>query len=139
MEKTSTKNITAAIIVGDFLMGFFGLVIGYWVRFHSDSYLRIESWWPGISVDNSQPFRKYFGLIVFGATLLSGTYLTSGLYDSKNLLRYRVSVLMMARAIGLWLVLYLSLSLVLKFDPPISRLYGIGSALFAFIRALFET
>jgi FlaA1/EpsC-like NDP-sugar epimerase len=43
---------------------------------------------------------------------------------------------MMARAIGLWLVLYLSLSLVLKFDPPISRLYGIGSALLAFIVAV---
>lgn len=40
------------------------------------------------------------------------------------------------RAIILWLILYLGLSLVLKFDPPISRLYAVGSAFAVFTVAV---
>lgn len=136
MAKRENKYLMVAIAFGDYLVGLLGLVIGYWLRFKSSVTHFDDSWWRAASDSGSQSFKDYFGLICFGSTLLSGTYLANGLYDSKNLLRFRFALVIIARAIGLWLVLYLGLSLVLKFDPPISRLYAIGSALVAFFLAV---
>ena len=136
MTKQGIKFFTIIIAFGDFLFGVFGLVIGYWLKFQSGITHVSNSWLTGISVDSGQSLKDYVGLIIFGSILLSGTYLANGLYDSKNFLRFRFSILIITRAIALWLALYLGLSLVLKFDPPISRLFAVGSALAAFIIAV---
>jgi exopolysaccharide biosynthesis polyprenyl glycosylphosphotransferase len=136
MAKKEIKNVTVIVFIGDFLVGFLGLMIGHWLRFKSGIAHISDSWWAGVSLGDGQSLNSYFGLILFGSILLSGTYLANGLYDSKNLLRFRFSIIIITRAIALWLALYLGLSLVLKFDPPISRLYAIGSALAVFIIAV---
>jgi exopolysaccharide biosynthesis polyprenyl glycosylphosphotransferase len=136
MAKKEIKIFTIILFIGDFLVGFFGLIIGHWLRFKSGISHISNSWWAGVSVDNDQSLKSYFGLIFFGSILLSGSYLANGLYDSKSLLRFRFSIIIITRAIALWSALYLGLSLVLKFDPPISRLYAVGSALSVFIIAV---
>lgn len=136
MARSENQSLIKVFAFGDFIVGFLGLVIGYWIRFKSGIDKSDESWWSGVVSSSNQSFRDYFGLICFGSMLLSGTYLTSGLYDSKTIVRFRSAILIIARAIGLWLAVYLGLSLALKFDPPISRIYAIGSALVVFIVAL---
>jgi len=136
MIKQDNKYSTIIIALGDFLMGFIGLVFGYWLRFQSGVGYIKNPLWSGNTADGSQSFKAYFGLIIFGSLLLSGTYLANGLYDSRNILRFRLSIIIIARAIALWLALYLGVSLVLKFDPPISRIYALGSALATSVAAV---
>ena len=132
MIKSQIKYWIILIGFGDFMVAVAGLVIGYLIRFKFSVYFIWLSWLPGFTVDGGQSLNAYFRLIIFGSTLLCATYFFNGLYDSKNVFRFRFSVLKIVRGIGLWLALYLGLSLVLKFEPSISRLYAIGSALSVF-------
>jgi exopolysaccharide biosynthesis polyprenyl glycosylphosphotransferase len=133
MKNDEKKYFTLAIFIGDLLVGLLGLAVGYWLRFRLVVAHFGSPSWPIVYDEGGHSFKDYLGLIMFGSTLLSGTYLAYGLYELKNLLRFKFSVFMIARAILLWLALYLGLSLVLKFDPPISRLYAIGSAFAVFM------
>ncbi|HMO64098.1 MAG TPA: sugar transferase [Verrucomicrobiota bacterium] len=72
---------------------------------------------------------QYFNLILVGAGFLLASFVYLRLYSFRHLLRFRRAALIVVKAVGFWFVAYLSASLVLRFDPPISRLYVAASVL----------
>src|SRR6185295_14234841 len=62
-------------------------------------------------------------LLLVGVALLIGAFAQFGLYDTRLLLRRYQSLNAILKGAAFWLVAYLGISLALKFDPPISRLF----------------
>src|SRR6185295_19509543 len=62
-------------------------------------------------------------LLLVGVALLIGAFTQFGLYDARLLLRRYQSLNAILKGAAFWLFAYLGVSLVLKFDPPISRLF----------------
>jgi FlaA1/EpsC-like NDP-sugar epimerase len=76
------------------------------------------------------------GLLVIGSGLLVGTFFSNNLYRNKCLLRFRPNALIVSQSVGLWFVVYLGVSLALKFNPPISRIFAALSVVFAWASVL---
>jgi exopolysaccharide biosynthesis polyprenyl glycosylphosphotransferase len=126
---------TAVALVGDLLAALVGLVVGYWIRFRSgliplqpDSK---NSWWSKLfttSMNADEITLAVYGpLITMGAVFLIATFLYQGVYRPEVLLRMRRVMSLMARGLIFWFVAFLSISLVLRFEPPISRIYMLSS------------
>ncbi|HTH47298.1 MAG TPA: exopolysaccharide biosynthesis polyprenyl glycosylphosphotransferase [Candidatus Limnocylindria bacterium] len=109
-------------MAGDFTMIGLGLMLGFWLRFKSGIFSGRSTWW---STNEGKPpsFDDYAPLILVGALFLFATFLYLNLYQHQTLLRFRRVALKIVKGTVFWLFAYLSLSLVLKFTPPISRIY----------------
>ena len=110
--------VPLALIAGDTLVTFGGLSLGWWLRYASP--LRRF----GVAVPGAT-FAHYLPLLLVGVALLIGAFTQFGLYDARLLLRRYQSLNAILKGAAFWLVAYLGVSLVLKFDPPISRLFVI--------------
>lgn len=98
-------------------MIFVGLLLAFWIRF--------KSGWITFGVDAYQLYDlgDYVGLICVGVAFLLLAFAHLRLYESRNLLRGRRVGLIIFRATTFWLFAYVGVSLALKFQPPISRIY----------------
>ncbi|MDB6092580.1 MAG: exopolysaccharide biosynthesis polyprenyl glycosylphosphotransferase [Verrucomicrobia bacterium] len=105
-----------ALLGGDTLVTFGGLSLGWWIRYASP----LSRF--GIVVSDAT-FRQYLPLLLVGVALLIAAFAQFGLYDARLLLRRYQSLNAILKGAAFWLVAYLGVSLVLKFDPPISRLF----------------
>ena len=108
--------VPLALLGGDVLVTFAGLVLGWWLRYASP----LSRF--GIDVPDAT-FARYLPLLLVGVALLVAAFAQFGLYDTRLLLRRYQSLNAILKGAAFWLVAYLGLSLVLKFDPPISRLF----------------
>ncbi len=108
--------LPATLVLGDTLVSFGGLSAGYWLRYVSPVG-RL-----GIAVPDAT-YVGYLPLLLLGAAFLIAAYAHLDLYEERLLLRKFQSLNLIIKATTFWLAAYLSLSLVLKFDPPISRLF----------------
>jgi len=108
--------VPLALIAGDTIATFAGLAAGWWLRY-ATPLGRI-----GIDVPDAA-FHRYLPLLLAGVALLIGAFAQFGLYDPRLLLRRYQSLNAILKGAAFWLVAYLGVSLVLKFDPPISRLF----------------
>ena len=108
--------LPAVLVLGDTLFAFVSLTLGYWFRYHS------PVGWLGIAVPNAS-FAAYLPLLLVGVAFLIAAYAQLNLYEERLLLRKFQSIGLIFKGTTFWLVAYLGLSLVLKFDPPISRLF----------------
>jgi exopolysaccharide biosynthesis polyprenyl glycosylphosphotransferase len=108
--------VPVVLLAGDTLATFGGLSLGYWLRYVSPL-ARL-----GIDVPDAT-FARYLPLLSVGAALLIGAFAQFGLYDTRLVLRRYLSLNAILKGAGFWFAAYLGLSLVLKFDPPISRLF----------------
>jgi exopolysaccharide biosynthesis polyprenyl glycosylphosphotransferase len=104
------------LLAGDIVVTFGGLSLGYWLRYHSPLG-RL-----GIDVPEAV-FTHYLPLLLVGVALLVGAFAQFGLYDTRLVLRRYQSLGAILKGTSFWLIGYLGISLVLKFDPPISRLF----------------
>lgn len=103
-------------MLGDLLFSYLGLCVGYWLRFNTP--LR------DIGVESSEvTFEIYNQLLLLGAALLITSYAFLKLYDARLLLRPQRAANIILRGTFFWFLLFLSTSLILKFDPPISRIF----------------
>ncbi len=103
--------------MGDIASAFAGLALGYWIRYESPvREIAI------VEVENAT-FGTYLPLILVGVVLLAITFSYLNLYDERWLLRRLRSLGLIIKGTTFWLFAYLGLSLALKFDPPISRLF----------------
>jgi exopolysaccharide biosynthesis polyprenyl glycosylphosphotransferase len=71
----------------------------------------------------------YAGYIAFGAISLIGTMTYFKVYDRRRLLRYRHTGERIVKACLAWFIGFLCFSLMFKFQPQISRIFVIISAL----------
>jgi len=108
--------LPAALVLGDTLVAFASLALGYWLRYRS------PAGWLGIVVPDAR-FAAYLPLLLVGVAFLIAAYAQLNLYEERLLLRKFQSISLIFKGTTFWLVAYLGLSLVLKFDPPISRLF----------------
>lgn len=114
------KIVPLALIAGDTLVTFAGLVLGWWLRYESPLGQL------GIDVDDAS-LGRYLPLLLVGVGLLLAAFAQFGLYDARIILRRYQSLNAIIKGTAFWLVAYLGLSLVMKFDPPISRLFAFVS------------
>lgn len=113
-------------VAGDLAAGIVGLYLGFWFRFQSGLIK--------FSVDaGKRDLAEYGELILMGATLLVASFAYLRMYEFGNLLRFRNAFRVIVQGLTIWLAGYLSLSLVLKFQPPISRIYVLTSYAFSFV------
>jgi len=114
-------TLPAVLLVGDAAVAFAGLTLGFWLRYRSP----LGSL--GLDVPDAS-FRAYLPLLLVGVGFLVGAFAQQGLYDGRMLLRKQQSLNLLARGTVFWVVVYLAFSLVIKFDPPISRLFVVLAA-----------
>jgi exopolysaccharide biosynthesis polyprenyl glycosylphosphotransferase len=114
-------TLPALLLVGDTLVVLAGLSAGYWLRYRSPLGTL------GLDVPDAR-FDHYLPLILLGAVFLVAAFAHLGLYDGRLLLRKQQSLSTLVRATAFWLVAYMAFSLVIKFDPPISRLFVVIAA-----------
>lgn len=105
------------LLAGDTLVTFAGLGLAYWLRYASPL-ARF-----GVDVPDAT-FAQYLPLLCTGVALLVGTFAQFGLYDSRLLLRRYQSLNALLKGTGFWLLAYVGVWLLSKFDPPISRLFA---------------
>lgn len=109
-------------LLGDLIFSYLGLCAGYWLRFHTPMRrLGVEA--------TSSNFAVYTQLLILGAVFLIISYAYLKLYDARLLLRPQRAANIILRGTFFWFVLFLSTSLILKFDPPISRIFVATSCL----------
>lgn len=114
-------TLPAVLLAGDAIVAFGGLTLGYWLRYNSALGAL------GLQVQNAN-FNAYLPLIILGVIFLIAAFTQQGLYDGRMLLRKQQSLNLVMRGTAYWLVAYLAFSLVIKFDPPISRLFVVIAA-----------
>ena len=108
--------IPLVLLAGDTIVTFAGVACAWWLRYES----RLGRL--GIDVPDAT-FARYLPLQLLGVALLIAAFAQFGLYDARMLLRRYQSLNAILKGAAFWLAAYLSISLVLKFDPPISRLF----------------
>ncbi|HWA27682.1 MAG TPA: sugar transferase [Lacunisphaera sp.] len=109
-------TLPAVLLIGDTLVAFGGLTLGYWLRYNSALGVL------GLEVPDAR-FGNYLPLLLMGVVFLVGAFAQQGLYDGRMLLRKQYSLNLLARGTLFWVLVYLAFSLVIKFNPPISRLF----------------
>lgn len=110
--------LPALLVAGDALVAFGGLSLGYWLRYETP----VGS--IGLDVPGAT-YRAYLPLLLLGTAFLVAAYAQLNLYEERLLLRKFQAINLIIKGTTFWLVAYLGLSLVLKFDPAISRWFVI--------------
>lgn len=114
-------TLPAILLAGDALVAFGGLALGYWLRYRSPVGAL------GLDVPDAR-FDAYLPLLLLGVGFLIAAFAQQGLYDGRMLLRKQHSLNLLARGTVFWVLVYLAFSLVIKFEPPISRLFVVIAA-----------
>jgi exopolysaccharide biosynthesis polyprenyl glycosylphosphotransferase len=109
--------LPAWLVLGDALMAFAALALAYWLRYESP--LRQLAL---IEVPDAR-FIDYLPLLAMGVAFLVAGFAQLGLYEERLLLRKYQSFALIIKGATIWLAAYLALALVIKFEPPISRLF----------------
>ena len=122
-----------AAMFGDCVASLVGLLLGYWIRFHS----KVSGLSIAVTVAPEEvSLDKYAGLIAIGAVLLIGSFVYLRLYSASHLLRFRRVASIIVRGTTFWFAAYMFVSLALKFTPPISRIYVFSSFLSCLVSLL---
>jgi exopolysaccharide biosynthesis polyprenyl glycosylphosphotransferase len=108
--------LPAWLVVGDAVFAFAGLSLAFALRYASPLGAI------GIDVPDAT-YGAYLPLLLLGTAFLVAGYAQLSLYEERWLLRKYHSIALIVKGTTLWLAGYLGLALVLKFDPPISRLF----------------
>jgi exopolysaccharide biosynthesis polyprenyl glycosylphosphotransferase len=116
------QKLVAASFVGDSAVVFVALMLAYLVRF--------ETGLRDIGVeDASINLQGYCGHVLLGSALLIFLLANFRLHDPRNFLAIRRTFAIVVKTCLIWGVGFLALALVLKIEPPISRMYcAIGCA-----------
>ncbi|HRE82009.1 MAG TPA: exopolysaccharide biosynthesis polyprenyl glycosylphosphotransferase [Opitutaceae bacterium] len=109
------------LLLGDAITVFAGFSAAYALRYASPiGHL-------GIPVPDAT-FAAYLPLLLLGTVFLLAAYTQLDLYTERLLLRRLQSLNLILKGTVLWLAAYLGLSLVLKFEPAISRWFVVLAA-----------
>jgi exopolysaccharide biosynthesis polyprenyl glycosylphosphotransferase len=109
------QQIVAVTFVADTLLILSGLLLSFYIRFQTP----IREW--GI---NSRPeLGDYLGYIILASVVYVGMLGYGGVYDHRNLLKLRLVTARILKWSVAWVGLILLASFMVKFEPPVSRVY----------------
>ncbi len=114
------NSLLYGLIIGDAVFAFLGLSAGYWLRFETP--LRSI----GVSAEAGD-YAAYQPLLLIGTIFLVGTFAYLGVYDGRLLLRPHRTLTLLLKGTLFWFAAFLGTSLVLKFEPAISRVFVVAS------------
>src|SRR3954471_4709885 len=123
MTRTSSSRLRKVILpawllIGDTAMAFAALSLAYWLRYESPLRRLAQ-----IDVPNAS-YTMYLRLLLMGVAFLIAGFAQLNLYEERLLLRKYQALALIIKATTYWLAAYLGLPVVVKFDPPISRLFA---------------
>ena len=110
--------------LGDVIVATAMLFLAYWVRFVSP----VSQW---LMADEAVTLPAYLGQIALGVTLMMALLINFRTYHPGRLLSFCSLAGSIVKATAIWILAFMGISLVLKFQPGISRLYtlfGFGLA-----------
>ncbi len=110
------QKLVAASFLGDTAVVLFSMMLAYVLRFETG--LREL----GVS-DPVINASSYFGHVLLGSVLLVTLLANFRLHDPRNYLAVRKTFATIIKSCVIWGASFLALALVLKIEPPISRLY----------------
>ncbi len=119
----SAEFVLTMALICDAVMIFTALSLGYWFRFQSG----FIPFFGEIRSDPVATFFDYLNLLVVGTVFLLGTFGYLRLYNQHSFKRYLRTAKVIVQGTFFWLFAFLAVSLILKFDPPISRLFMVCS------------
>jgi exopolysaccharide biosynthesis polyprenyl glycosylphosphotransferase len=127
--RRSMSQLLFAAAIGDALVVFFALAASAWLRFATPL--------ADLGVDaHSITWNRYFSHAVFGTLLFSFICVHLQVYAPSLTLRPRTLSATLFKATCVWLVAYIALAYLLRFDQPVSRIY-VGIAFFVTTASLF--
>jgi hypothetical protein len=130
--RPSADFVLMLAFLGDALVIFAALSLGYWLRFDS-------GWIPFPEEVKTLPaFYDYYNLLALGTIVLLATFGYLRLYTKYRFLHFFRTAKTILQGAVFWLFAYLAVSLILKFDPPISRLFTVA-AFGSVLLAIFTT
>lgn len=114
-EQVSPHFWVLVSILGDLVMAVLAAYSAYWLRFHTA--LR------DFGNFDAMTFRQYSGHTALGSLTLVLVMGWQGIYHQNVLLRSRWVSSKIAKGILIWTAGFLAITLALKLQPPISRVY----------------
>lgn len=121
-RRTDRRAFSSRLVVisfmGDFIVALIMQLLAYWVRFVSP----VSIW---IKADEQVTLVSYFGQMTLGSILLMLLLIRFQTYLPGRLLSFCSLAGSIAKATAVWIVAFMGISLVLKFQPGISRVYTI--------------
>jgi exopolysaccharide biosynthesis polyprenyl glycosylphosphotransferase len=120
------QKLVALSFFGDAAVVFMSLLVAYIVRF--------ETGLSEVGVhDPAMNLGSYLGHVLIGGVLLQFLLVNFRLHDPRNYLAIRRTIGVILKSCTIWFVAFLGLTLTLKIDPPISRMYCAFGAVFALV------
>jgi len=116
---TSNKTqywVSFFALLGDAAVTFLSLSFAYWLRFFTP----IKEF--GLLIPSAS-YQLYLPLLLLGTGFLTLTFSYLGLYTSNLTLHRHRTYSIIFKGTIFWIIAFLSISLVLKFEPQISRLF----------------
>src|SRR3981081_1027049 len=109
------QQLVAVAFAGDMLMILSGLLLSFYIRFLTP----IREW----GIYGRPELSDYLGYIVLATVVYIGMLCYGGVYDHRNLLKVRLVTARILKWSVAWVGLILLASFMLKFEPPVSRVY----------------
>ncbi|QJE94717.1 sugar transferase [Luteolibacter luteus] len=115
------QKLVAVSFLGDAAVVFIAMILAYLLRFESDlQHMGIDD--PAIDL------RAYLGHVIFGGVLMLAMLANFRVHDPRNYLAIRRTFTVIFKTCVLWFVGFLGISLILKLNPAISRVYCVLGA-----------
>ena len=111
------QKLVAISFLGDTCMVFLAMLVAYILRFET-SFRHVGVVDPGVDL------QTYLGHVICGGALMMLLLANFRLQDPRNYLAIRRTLVVILKSSVIWFVAFLGLALVLKIDPPISRIYS---------------
>lgn len=116
LEETPSPHLWVLVsVLGDLIMAVLSGHAAYWLRFHS--FIREFGNWDEVVL------RQYAGHMTLGTLSLVLAIGWQGIYHRNVILRNRWIAARLAKAVLIWTLGFLAVTLALKLNPPISRVY----------------
>lgn len=110
-------RLVAGAFVVDLLMVAAALLVAQWIRYETP----VSQF--GVPVEDLFRAQDYIGHLVLGIVLMMAVLVNFRFYSRENLLSFTNTLRIVFKSSFVWVLVYLALTLMLKFDPPISRVY----------------
>ena len=120
------QKLVALSFLGDASIVLFSLLAAYLLRFETDfRHFGV--------IDPSIDLPAYIGHVVLGSLGLIALLANFRVHDPRNFLAIRRIFALLAKSCALWFLLFVTIALLLKIEPPISRVFCVLGAVLSFV------